>query len=95
MQSTQQKYISHQHFFLLLLLIHHLHHHPIPHRVHKHLPPLHQQKVQPSIPGHQKHTTNHPEPGHIVPKRQHIKPETAQDRTPGDFDVEPVLLVHE
>jgi hypothetical protein len=56
--------------------------------------PLHQQKVQSSIPQHQKYTTNQPQTSHIVPKRQHIEPETAQNRTPRDLDVEAVFLVH-
>ena len=51
--------------------------------------------MQSSVPQHQKHTTNQPQPRHIVPQRQHIEPETAQNRTPGDFNVEPVLLVDE
>jgi hypothetical protein len=73
---------------------HHHHHHSTP--LHSTpLPPLHQQEVQPSIPQHQKHTTNNPQPSHIMPQRQDIKPETAQDSTAGHFDVEAVLLVDE
>ena len=51
--------------------------------------------MQSSVPQHQKHTTNQPQPRHIVPKRQHIEPETAQNRTARDFNVEAVFLVHE
>jgi hypothetical protein len=51
--------------------------------------------VQPRIPQHQKHTANHPQPGHILPQRQHIETKTAQNRTPRNFDVEAVLLVDE
>ena len=30
-----------------------------------------------------------------MPQRQHIEPETAQNRTPRDFNVQAVFLVHE
>jgi hypothetical protein len=59
------------------------------------LPPLHQQKVQSSVTQHQEHTTNHPQPLYIPPKRQHIKPETAQNSTTRNLNVKTVLLVYE
>lgn len=51
--------------------------------------------MQSRITRYQKHTANHPEPSNIVPKRQHVETETAQNGTAGDFDVEAVLLVDE
>lgn len=46
-------------------------------------------------PKHEKRTRHNSQSRNIPPQRQHIKAETAQDRTAGDFDVEPVLLVDE
>ena len=44
---------------------------------------------------HKERTRHDSQSRNITPKRQHIKAETAQDRTAGDFDVEAVLLIDE
>ena len=46
-------------------------------------------------PKHKERPRHDRQSRNIAPQRQHIKAETAQDRTAGDFDVEPVLLVDE
>lgn len=44
---------------------------------------------------HEERTRHDSQTRNIMPQSQHIKAETAQDRTAGDFDVEAVLLVDE
>jgi hypothetical protein len=44
---------------------------------------------------HEKRTRHNSQSRDITPQSQHIKAETAQNRTAGDFDVEAVLLVDE
>jgi hypothetical protein len=51
--------------------------------------------MQRRITQHEKRGTNNRQSTNIPPKRKHIKPETAQNRTTGDFDVEAVLLIDE
>ena len=46
-------------------------------------------------PKHKERTRHDSQSRNITPQRQHIEPETAQDRASGDFDVEAVLLVDE
>ena len=57
--------------------------------------PLHKQEVQRRKPKHEEGARHDSQSRNITPKRQHIKAETAQDRTARNFNVEAVLLIDE
>lgn len=58
-------------------------------------PPLNKQNMHRSICNNDKRSRDNRQADDIAPESERVKPESAQDRRAGDFDVEAVFVVNQ
>lgn len=58
-----------------------------------HLPLFHQQEMHRPVGDNDKHSCKHRQTNHIIPQRQIVKTEGAENARSGHFDVKPVAVV--